>query len=152
MKKDISFRPMTVDDIDSVLHVEHHSFPNPWTRETFYNELTRNRFANYLLLLHSDTVIGYCGMWIIVDEAHITNIAVLPNYRGQNLGEALLIEAMETAKALGVRSMTLEVRVSNRVAQNLYEKLGFKIGGIRKHYYTDNGEDAYVMWVKFNAD
>lgn len=143
---------MEIDDIDCVLNVEHNSFPNPWPKETFYNELTKNHFANYLLLLHKQEVVGYCGMWVIVDEAHITNIAVLPNYRGHKLGEALLLKAIDTAKALGARSMTLEVRVSNIVAQNMYEKFGFKIGGVRKHYYSDNGEDAYVMWVNFNAE
>lgn len=95
-------------------------------------------------------IAGYCGAWIVIDESHITNIAILPEYRGQKLGEALLRKMIEISISMGVVRMTLEVRVSNSVAISLYEKLGFQKGGIRKNYYTDNQEDAYVMWVNFS--
>ena len=95
-------------------------------------------------------VIGYCGMWLVMDEAHITNIAISPQQRGNKFGEALMKEAMDQAKARGAKLMTLEARVSNIAALNLYKKLGFQNGGIRKGYYTDNQEDAIVMWVNFN--
>ncbi len=149
MKQKVQFRFMTIDDVDEVLHVDEQSFPNPWNRETFYNEIMHNDFAIYLLMVFNDKIIGYSGMWLITDEAHITNIAVLPEYRGMKLGEALLQTTIELAKNYEAKTMTLEVRVSNVVAQKLYEKYKFQIGGIRKRYYSDNGEDAYVMWVKF---
>lgn len=143
---------MTVQDIDAVCIIDQQSFPNPWSKEIFYQELLHNDYALYLLMIHNEHVIGYSGMWIIADEAHITNIAVLPKYRGKKLGEALLKKTIEVAKKHEATSMTLEVRVSNVIAQNLYKKFGFQIGGLRKRYYTDNHEDAYVMWVKLNNE
>lgn len=144
---EIKFRPMTLDDIDGVLAIEKASFTLPWSREAFYNELVHNRYAKYVVMEHDGRIIGYCGMWVVIDEAHITNVAVLPEYRGKKLGEALMRTMMDTAKQLGAMTMTLEVRVSNYIAQSLYRKLGFLNGGIRKGYYTDNQEDALVMWV-----
>ncbi len=87
-------------------------------------------------------------MWTVIDEAHVTNIAVLRAYRGRKWGERLLRELMKTASDLGMQRMTLEVRVSNEVAQNLYRKLGFKPAGLRKGYYSDNQEDALIMWAE----
>jgi [ribosomal protein S18]-alanine N-acetyltransferase len=138
---------MTLKDIDDVLIIEHQSFATPWSREAFYNELTNNQFAVYIVLEEDAQVIGYCGVWVVVDEGHITNIAILPEYRGRKLGEALLTNLIEAAKQLGAIKLTLEVRVTNYVAQALYRKLGFEDGAIRKRYYTDNQEDALVMWV-----
>jgi ribosomal-protein-alanine N-acetyltransferase len=147
MTSTITIRNMTIDDIDQVLEVEHASFPTPWTRVAFENEILNNRFATYYVAEADDKVVGYSGVWVIIDEAHITNIAVLPDYRGLKLGETLLRQLVIHAKACHSKSMTLEVRVSNTVAMNLYEKIGFQRGGVRKGYYTDNHEDAYVMWV-----
>lgn len=147
MNKQITLRKMVEEDIDQILVIEKESFATPWSRESFENELTKNRFALYLVLEDEEVIFGYCGVWIIVDEAHVTNIALLPNYRGKKLGETLLTEIMKVAKEKGAKTMTLEVRVSNHVAQSLYRKLGFLDGGIRKNYYTDNQEDALVMWV-----
>lgn len=141
------FRYMNEEDIDQILEVEHASFATPWSREAFYNEIYNNKFAVYIVLEEDHKIIGYCGAWIVIDEAHVTNIAILPSYRGQKLGEALLRKMMEVAKDMGARSMTLEVRVTNQVAQSLYRKFGFQNGGIRKNYYSDNQEDALVMWV-----
>lgn len=141
------FRYMKEEDIDQIIKIEELSFATPWTRQSFENELNLNQFAVYLVLEKEGQIVGYCGMWLIVDEAHITNIAVLPDFRGQKLGEAILRMIMEVAKKRGAKTMTLEVRVSNTVAQSLYRKLGFMNGGIRKNYYTDNYEDALVMWV-----
>jgi [ribosomal protein S18]-alanine N-acetyltransferase len=142
------FRHMREDDIEQIVNIETLSFATPWSRESFFNELNKNQFATYVVMEDDEKIIGYCGMWLIVDEAHITNIAVLPEYRGRKLGDALLAKVIETARDMGAKSMTLEVRVSNHVAQNLYRKYGFKNGGIRKGYYTDNHEDAIVMWVE----
>lgn len=150
MNKKISFRSMTIEDVDDVWLIERQSFPNPWTKNAFCNELLHNHFAKYLLSEVEGQIVGYCGIWVIMDEAQITNIAISPIFRNQKLGEALMEKAIEVAKEMGARSMSLEVRVSNIVAQNLYRKFNFYYGGLRKHYYSDNGEDAYVMWVDFD--
>jgi [ribosomal protein S18]-alanine N-acetyltransferase len=143
-----TFRLARVSDIDDILGIEQSSFNAPWSREAFYREIAENQFAHYLLIEDQFFPIGYCGIWLVMDEAHITNIAVLPSYRGRKLGKQLMKEAMKYSMRYGARTMTLEVRVSNHVAQNLYRKLGFQAGGIRKNYYSDNGEDALVMWVE----
>jgi [ribosomal protein S18]-alanine N-acetyltransferase len=91
-------------------------------------------------------VVGYGGLWLMVDEAHVTSVAVHPQFRGKGLGELLMLSLMEVALRLNARFVTLEVRVSNAVARKLYEKLGFREAGIRPRYYTDNNEDAVVMW------
>ncbi len=91
-------------------------------------------------------IIGFAGMWIMLDEAHITTIGVAPEFRGQGLGELLLIDLHEEALRRGAEWLTLEVRVSNDTAQSLYQKYGFTRQGIRRRYYSDNGEDAYIMW------
>ncbi len=147
MEDSYVFRYMREKDIDQVLEVEHASFTLPWTREAFYNELYNNKFAVYIVLEHNKRVIGYCGVWIVVDEAHVTNVAILPEFRGKKLGDALMRKLMEVAQELGARTMTLETRVTNEIAQSLYRKLGFQNGGLRKNYYSDNQEDALVMWV-----
>lgn len=147
METTFSFRFMKLDDLDQIMVVEHESFALPWSRVAFYNELVQNQFAKYMVIEVDEKVVGYCGVWIVTDEAHITNIAILQEYRGRKLGETLLRRIMDLAKEKGARTMTLEVRVSNNIAQSLYRKLGFQGGAIRKSYYTDNHEDALVMWV-----
>ncbi|MFL1676996.1 ribosomal protein S18-alanine N-acetyltransferase [Paenibacillus dendritiformis] len=147
----VEFRPMRLEDIPGVLEVEHASFTVPWTIDAFRNELTQNHFAKYTVMLHGDRIIGYSGMWTVVDEAHITNIAVHPDFRGQKLGERLLREMVVQALAYGMEAMTLEVRVSNHIAQRLYAKFGFQGAGVRKGYYSDNKEDALIMWTDLNA-
>ncbi|MDA8218044.1 MAG: ribosomal protein S18-alanine N-acetyltransferase [Dehalococcoidales bacterium] len=92
------------------------------------------------------TIVGYAGLWLMVDEAHITTIAVRPEYRGQGLGELLMVGLIDTAMELDARWVTLEVRASNTVAQNLYKKYTFHGEGVRKGYYSDNHEDALIMW------
>lgn len=93
-------------------------------------------------------IIGYGGLWLTVDDAHVTTIAVDPRHRGQGVGELLLNALIDHAYELGARMLTLEVRVSNTVAQRLYIKYGFQPGGTRPRYYTDNGEDALIMWTE----
>ncbi|GGA27576.1 ribosomal protein S18-alanine N-acetyltransferase [Paenibacillus physcomitrellae] len=145
-KDEIVFRPMLMDDIPDIMIIEHESFTLPWSSDAFRNELTHNQFARYLVMERNGAPIGYAGMWTVLDEAHITNIAVRTAHRGQHLGELLLRQLMTYAWELGMIRMTLEVRVSNNVAQSLYEKLGFRGIGMRKGYYSDNGEDALIMW------
>jgi [ribosomal protein S18]-alanine N-acetyltransferase len=148
MEHSYHFRYMREEDIDQVLEVEHASFSVPWSRDAFYNELTNNQFATYIVLEENDKIIGYCGVWIVVDEAHVTNIAILPDYRGKKLGQILMSKLIEVAIEKGAKSMTLEVRVTNDPALAVYRKFGFQDGGIRKNYYSDNQEDALVMWVR----
>ncbi|QWU17194.1 ribosomal-protein-alanine N-acetyltransferase [Paenibacillus sophorae] len=143
----LGFRLMKVEDIPDILVIEHEAFTMPWTGEAFRNELTHNHFAKYMVMEFDGRIIGYAGMWAIVDEAHVTNIALLEAYRGRKWGERLLDELMKTAAYLGMKSITLEVRVSNDVAQNLYRKKGFRPAGLRKGYYSDNREDALIMWA-----
>lgn len=142
-----SIRPMTLRDVDGVLQVEHRSFTAPWSRQAFLTELVDNHFARYVVAEVDGRIVGYAGIWLIIDEGHVTNIAVDPDYRGQHLGETLLQTLISICMANSVHRMTLEVRVSNHVALSLYEKFGFEKVGVRKGYYTDNGEDAHIMWV-----
>lgn len=150
MNKTVRFRKMTLEDLDAVYEIEVLSFTLPWTKDAFYHEMVTNEHAYYVIAETAEGVVGYCGMWLVMDEAHVTNIAIHPDQRGKKLGGGLMQAAIDTAKEHGAVLMTLEARVSNTVAQNLYRKLGFKNGGIRKRYYTDNYEDAIVMWVNFN--
>jgi len=149
---DIVFRPMKLSDLPVIMEVEQASFPTPWPRQAFYNELIHNRFARYSVIQVDGRVVGYCGLWLFLDEAHITNIAIHPRWRRRGLGEALLSYVMRRAKEWGACKMTLEVRVSNTVAQRLYKKMGFEPSGIRPRYYTDNQEDAIIMWVTLNGN
>lgn len=141
------FRRMRLDDIDQICAIEKEAFTTPWSAGAFYNELTNNHFAHYMIMEAGLTIAGYAGMWLIMDEAHITNIAVRKEFRGQKLGERLVGELMKTASFMGAARITLEVRVTNEIAQNLYRKMGFEKAGVRKGYYTDNQEDALIMWA-----
>ncbi len=144
----VHYRKMTPDDVEAVYEIELATFPTPWTLDSFHYEMRENQYAHYTVAVSdNEKIIGFCGMWIVIDAAQITNVAVLEEARGLGIGEALMREAMQAAKESGAEMMSLEVRVTNTVAQNLYRKLEFQDGGIRKGYYTDNGEDALVMWV-----
>ena len=146
----ITYRKMTPDDVEAVHAIELATFPTPWTLDSFHYEMRENQYAHYLVAEDEKGIIGFCGMWLVIDAAQITNVAVVERMRGQKIGEALMKEAMRVAREASMDVMSLEVRVTNVVAQNLYRKLGFLDGGIRKGYYTDNGEDALVMWVNLN--
>lgn len=143
----VTFRAMRLEDIPDVMVIEHESFSLPWTEQAFRSEMTMNHFARYVMMEVDGVPAGYAGMWTVVDEAHITNIAVRTAYRGRKLGEQLLSELLDMAQALELERATLEVRVSNDVARNLYVKMGFREIGIRKGYYSDNNEDAVIMWI-----
>ena len=150
MTNSISYRKMTVEDIDAVLNIEHEAFSLPWTRDAFVQEMTTNLHAYYVVAeTHDKKIVGFCGMWLVMDESHITNVAVTEEVKGQGIGEGLMREAIRVSREHEVVVMTLEVRVSNTIAQNLYRKLDFQNGGIRRGYYTDTNEDALVMWVEF---
>jgi ribosomal-protein-alanine N-acetyltransferase len=138
--------PMTRKDVLDVWKIEKLCFSFPWSFESFVLEVEQNQCARYYIARIKDMVIGYGGMWLILDEAHITNIAVHPDYRRQGIGGLVMKTLMREAASLGIERMTLEVRVSNHEAIGLYKKMGFEEGGIRKKYYPDNQEDALIMW------
>ncbi|KUO50023.1 MAG: ribosomal-protein-alanine acetyltransferase [Desulfitibacter sp. BRH_c19] len=146
MAEEYSIRKMTFQDIDQVLEVENLSFPSPWSRSSFEAEINDNLFAHYYVVFKDHKVVGYAGMWMIIDEAHVTNIAVHPEFRGLNFGKRLTQTLIMQAFRQGANRITLEVRVSNLIARNLYKDLGFNEAGIRKGYYSDNNENAIIMW------
>lgn len=147
----VTTRDMVLNDVDNVIDIEKQCFPTPWSAYAFSCEILDNTFANYLVLVSSENpkeILGYAGMWVILDEAHITNIAIAPQYRGKGLGEFLLLSLFERALKKEATAITLEVRVSNAPALKLYERIGFTKEGIRKRYYEDNNEDGIIMWKK----
>lgn len=140
-------REMEIKDIEAVLEVERESFHTAWTKDIFHQEISKNPHAHYFVIEVEGNIVGYAGIWIVFDDAQITNIAILPAYRRKKLGEQLFRHIMRYAVLKGISRLSLEVRQSNIVAQRLYRKFGLVPGGIRKNYYTDNQEDAIVMWV-----
>ncbi len=145
----IKIRPRTIQDIDSVIEVEKESYgEHHWSRESFFNELSNDLAFYFCALDESDNMLGYIGTWQIMEEAHITTVSVRPKYRRRKIGEALLHYAIENCYQNGIKYITLEVRVSNEKAINLYEKYGMKSLGTRKSYYQDNNEDALIMWTE----
>jgi ribosomal-protein-alanine N-acetyltransferase len=143
----VTLEPMSAVDIPRVLEIERESFRTPWPRDAYVHELKENRLATYFIARADEQIVGYCGMWVILDEAHITTIAVDPAFRGMHVGERLLVGLIDASVERGARWMTLEVRRSNLTAQKLYKKYGFREIGTRKGYYSDNREDAIIMWT-----
>ena len=141
----IQIRAMAGQDIQSVYRIETLSFRTPWSKQSLISELNNN-VAHYLVLLSEDAVIGYCGMWVLFDECHITNIAIDPEFRRNGYGRSLLYATMMVADYFGATSMTLEVRETNRIAQSLYNSMDFEKNGFRRHYYSDTGEGAILLW------
>ncbi len=144
----IAIAGMTLEDVKGVQEVERASFPIPWPANAFRHELTANRNARYIVARDGDRIVGYAGLWLMVDEAHITTFAVHPDARRRRIGERLLQRLFEIAHDMGAEWLTLEVRASNIAAQRLYEKYGFKRAGVRRRYYSDNSEDALIMWTE----
>ena len=136
---------MTLDDLPAVHAIERASFSTPWPDDAYRSELQTNRLASYLVARAGDEVVGFAGIWLMVDEAHITTFAVHPAWRRRGIGERLLVAVLDVALRRHAREATLEVRLSNVAARRLYEKYGFRPVGLRPRYYTDNGEDALIM-------
>ena len=148
----VIYRVMNVDDIPMVQLVERKCFTTPWSRNIFVSEVTRNDNAIYVVAQVGERIVGYAGIWIILDEGHITNIGVDPAFQRQGIGRGLMDELTKYAVERGIVAMTLEVRVSNAAAQALYTKLGFVPSGIRKEYYQDDKEDALIMWRELGEE
>jgi ribosomal-protein-alanine N-acetyltransferase len=148
-KSEYSVRVMTLDDIPDVMEIDRLSFPLPWSERSYRYELEQNSAAQLLVADydHLDRIrlVGYIGFWFVVDEMHISTLAVHPDFRRRGIGEALLEGALHLADSLGGVIATLEVRTSNQAALHLYSKFGFEVVGRRKNYYQDNREDAWLM-------
>lgn len=146
---EVQIRVANPGDIDAMTELDAICFSSPWSRASFEAELTTNRLAWYLVAEEAHGgIIGYAGLWAIEDEGHITNVAVHPDYRRKHLGSILVGMLIEQTKNAGLKRFTLEVRVSNQAAIDLYEKFGFVSAGVRKGYYEDNNEDAMIMWME----
>lgn len=134
---------MTKEDLDGVLAIESMTFFSPWSRASYESEL-EHPLACYLVLEDGE-ILGYAGMWIIMDEGHITTFAIAPKLRGDGYGKLMLHAMLTHAEHQGVKRMTLEVRKSNKAARALYESYGFIACGEREGYY-EGGEDAVIYW------
>ncbi len=139
-------RPMVYEDLPRIAALEREVFAAPWSEDALLNELENPR-SSYVVLEYSGEIIAYAGCWVVFDEAHINNVAVAPSLRGRGYGEHIVRYLAKVAFAEGARRMTLEVRASNFIAKSLYAKLGFALCGVRRRYYTDNQEDAEIMWL-----
>jgi ribosomal-protein-alanine N-acetyltransferase len=136
---------MALTDLPAVHGIELASFRTPWPDEAYRSEIVSNRLASYLVVRADDEIVAYGGIWLMVDEAHITTFAVAPAWRRRRIGETLLLALVDLAIARHAREATLEVRLSNLPARRLYQKFGFRPVGVRPRYYSDNGEDALIM-------
>lgn len=143
--QEATIRPMRLEDLPEVMRIERASFPTPWSEGSFRGELLNNRYARYFVAEAPGHLAGYAGVWIILKEAHVTNIAVHPDYRRRGIGRRLLETLIDRAIAEGCDTITLEVRKSNFSAQALYRQYGFEPKGIRRGYYIDTNEDAIIM-------
>lgn len=145
----IEVMSMTLEHVNEIVELEKICFYTAWTKKDFIKEINENKLAVYLIAKSENKIIGYAGMWHILDEGHITNIAVLPEYRRLKVGSKLVTKLIDIAIEKLITALTLEVKISNFAAQKLYTGFGFKPEGIRKKYYSDTGEDAVIMWKRF---
>jgi ribosomal-protein-alanine N-acetyltransferase len=139
-------RTLSLRDLDEIVEIEQASFSNPWTRDMYVREL-QNPDVSFLYVLRLDGhIAGFCSFWLVLDEVHINNLAVLREYQGQGLGTALLQHVLEAGAGRGAERATLEVRRSNAQARRLYERLGFRVAATRPNYYINPPEDALILW------
>ena len=142
----LRFVPLSKELIDEILVIESSTHSAPWSRKSFENEL-EHKYGVFLVALIEGKVIGYGGTWVLVDEAHVTNVVVSPEFRGEGIGRKLMNEMLLKARDKGAVCATLELRKSNEVALKLYESMGFVMATVRNAYYPDNQEDAIVMML-----
>ena len=147
-------RTLAEEDLDEVVAIEVASFSNPWTRQMYVREL-QNPDVSFLYVLRmpvgsdgraASRIAGFCSFWLVLDEIHINNLAVLREYHGQRLGTALLEHVLRAGASRGAARATLEVRRSNAPARRLYERLGFTVAATRPNYYVSPPEDALILW------
>jgi ribosomal-protein-alanine N-acetyltransferase len=145
--KPLVIEPMADADVKEVLRIEQQSFSTQWPSNAFYQEIHDNKLAHYFVGRVGNRLVAYGGIWVILEDSHVTTIAVHPEFRGRKYGEVMLLRLLDEAIERGASWMTLEVRESNVVAQSLYRKYGFTTVSTRKGYYSDNNENALVMWA-----
>ena len=143
----LAISAMLPADIPAVLEIERSSFSTVWPADAFVNELSTNKLAHYFVGRLEGRVVAYGGIWAILEDSHVTTIAVAPEHRGRRFGEVLLLHLIDEALERGASWMTLEVRESNAVAQQLYRKYGFTTVTVRRGYYSDDNESALIMWA-----
>ncbi len=147
---ELQFTPIAPEHIQTLEPIEAESYPDPWSAGMFQQE-TENAMSRFYIAISDQHVVGYGGFWLLMDEAHITKITVAQSYRKQGLGTRIMDYLIEQAEQAGAKTMRLEVRQSNTIAQAIYARLDFKVVGIRKGYYARSREDAVVM-VKYITD
>ena len=146
---DLLIRRAEGEDVNAIAELEAVCFreEDPWSEGAFYNEIVENHDSTlYLAAVSDGRIVGYMGVWKILDEGHITNVAVDPSYRRKHIAEALISEMIRLTSEAGITSWTLEARVDNEPAIKLYEKMGFEGVGVRPKYYEYDGTDALIMW------
>ncbi len=141
----VAVGPMGLDDLPAIQVIERAAFSAPWPANAYKTELETNKLAHYLVVRVGDEIAGFAGLWLMVDEAHVTTFAIAPAWRRNHLAERLLVATFDIALDRRATEATLEVRLSNLAARRLYEKFGFRPVGIRPRYYSDNNEDALIM-------
>ncbi|MBN2307582.1 MAG: ribosomal protein S18-alanine N-acetyltransferase [Candidatus Hydrogenedentes bacterium] len=141
---ELQYVPLAQEHLDRIMAIEVEAYPEPWTRGMFVDEL-RNPRSHFDVVFLDEALVGYGGFWLVLDEAHITSVTVCRDQRGRGYGRRLMEHLLERARTVGARLATLEVRMSNLTARNLYLSLGFRPVGIRKDYYPRSHEDAMVM-------
>ncbi|MGH7775676.1 MAG: ribosomal protein S18-alanine N-acetyltransferase [Candidatus Dormibacterales bacterium] len=156
IRERLAIQPMRESDVPTVQEIEREIFSTPWPRNAYYRELSSRNTAHYMVLTREDPegatgaapgeIVGYGGMWRMYDEAHVTTIGVRHDQQHRGYGRIVFAGLVQAGYDLGAKWVTLEVRVTNDVAMRMYEAFGFKVIGRRRGYYTDNGEDAIVMW------
>ena len=143
---DLIIRQAEEKDIHQIAEIDKLCFSTPWSEDSFTQEITSNDIALYIVAVIDDFIVGYAGLWLIVDEGHITNVAVHPDFRRRKIAKALVQVLIDVSEKKGAVRHTLEVRTLNDAAIRLYEAFGFQEVSIRKGYYEDDNEDAIIMW------
>ncbi|MBR3147604.1 MAG: ribosomal protein S18-alanine N-acetyltransferase [Eubacterium sp.] len=143
---EILIREADISDAADIAEVEVQCFPKPWSEDVIRYDLSENGKARYYVAVDGGHVVGYMSVWVLDYEGFINNVAVIPSYRRRHIASMLIETMLEATEAEGIVSHTLEVRKSNKAARRLYELFDFKETAVRSHYYSDNGEDAIIMW------
>ena len=144
----LEITPIRRRHLPAVLRIEGKVYPRPWSAGLFLSELAQKNSRAYFVARNQGRVVGYAGVMILGDEGHVTNIAVDPGFHRHKIGTRLMLALVEASRERKVRSMTLEVRRANQGAQTMYKKFGFETVGVRRGYYVETGEDAYIMWAE----
>ena len=148
---EVRLRKAAPEDVPVLAELDRICFADPWSEESFFEEINYNEKAVYIVLETEGRIAGYAGIWKILDEGHITNVAVHPDFRRRGFGRRIVQALIDSVEADGVTSETLEVRRSNAPAIALYSSFGFETEGVRKGYYSNNGEDAFIMWRRITC-